>query len=193
MYSKIKRNVVSSDKVKDELFKTNLKNLALSSFFKYNNSKHSQSLNPLTRAEQKALSILRRNKDIVILKPDKGNGVVILNKTDYINKVESLLSDKSKFGPTKEDDPLKQVNFLQEKLRVLLRKLKDKGSISSQQYDLVYPQGSQLGVMYGSPKIHKAGCPVRPILSSINTANYRLAKFLVTVLQPISAKTLFIL
>ena len=111
MYSKIKRNVVSSDKVKDELFKTNLKNFALSSSFKYNNSKHSQSLNPLTHAEQKALSILRRNKDIVTLKPDKGNGVVIRNKTDYINKVESLLSDKSKFGPTKEDDPLNQVNF----------------------------------------------------------------------------------
>ena len=28
---------------------------------------------------------------------DKGNGIVILNKTDYINKMNEILEDKSKF------------------------------------------------------------------------------------------------
>ncbi len=31
----------------------------------------------------------------------------------------------------------------------------------------------------GVPKIHKEGCPIRPIISSINTYNYKLAKYLV--------------
>ena len=44
-----------------------------------------------------ALKNLSRNKSIVILRPDKGNGVVILDRVDYNNKVESFLSDASHF------------------------------------------------------------------------------------------------
>ena len=40
--------------------------------------------------------------------------------------------------------------------------------------------------MYGLPKVHKASCPFRPIVSSVNTYNYNLASYLVGVLQPIS-------
>ena len=35
--------------------------------------------------KHKVLKQLSRNKDIVITKPDKGNGVVILNRKDYDN------------------------------------------------------------------------------------------------------------
>ena len=40
-----------------------------------------------------ALQNLRRNKDIVIKKSDKGNPVVIVDKTEYLDKMESLLND----------------------------------------------------------------------------------------------------
>ena len=185
LYKDIHRKFKTDDVTRADRFKCQLKNLALSTFYKYNSS-NPQSLNPLTRAEFRALKSLKENHDILILKPDKGNGVVILDKSDYITKVEQILSDTEKFGPTKYDDPFLQVNFLQEKLRTLLRDLCKKGSISSNQYDLMYPQGTQLGIMYGTPKVHKAGCPVRPILSSINTPTYKLAKFLVKYLQPVS-------
>ena len=33
----------------------------------------------------------------MILRPGKGNGVVLLDRTDYLEKVEKLLSDTSKF------------------------------------------------------------------------------------------------
>lgn len=33
--------------------------------------------------ELRVLKELRKNKNIVILKPDKGNGVVVLDRTDY--------------------------------------------------------------------------------------------------------------
>ena len=51
----------------------------------------------ISKAELSALKKLSRNKNLIILRPDKGNGVVVLNRIDYINKVESLLSDASKF------------------------------------------------------------------------------------------------
>ena len=39
----------------------------------------------------------------------------------------------------------------------------------------------------GLTKIHKPGCPFRPIVFSVNTYNYNLASYLVDILLPISA------
>ena len=46
---------------------------------------------------------LSRNKDLVIVRPNKGNGIAILDKIEYINKVELLLSDMSKFKKLDDD------------------------------------------------------------------------------------------
>ena len=43
--------------------------------------------------------------------------------------------------------------------------------------------------MYGLPKVHKTGCPVRPILSLIGTFNYKLAKFFVPLLKPFTSNS----
>ena len=48
------------------------------------------------RAELSVLRNLSRNNNVVLLRPYKGNGIVILDKPDYISKVELLLSDASK-------------------------------------------------------------------------------------------------
>ena len=40
---------------------------------------------------------LKKNKDIVITKADKGNGVVILDRKLYNNAIEEIISDTSKF------------------------------------------------------------------------------------------------
>ena len=50
-------------------------------------------------------------------------------------------------------------------------------------YNRVHPCGSRAGIMYGLPKIHKDGCPIRPIISSVNTYNYKLAKYMVEILS----------
>ena len=39
--------------------------------------------------------------------------------------------------------------------------------------------------MYGLPKIHKAGTPIRPIISAVKTYNYELAKYLDQILKPV--------
>ena len=40
--------------------------------------------------------------------------------------------------------------------------------------------------MYGLPKIHKRNTPLRPIISSIGTFNYNLAKFLADIILPLT-------
>ena len=58
--------------------------------------------------------------------------------------------------------------------------------ITDEIYRDLFPSGSTPGILYGLPKVHKENCPARPILSAIATYNYKLAKFLVPLLQPLT-------
>ena len=59
---------------------------------------------------------------IVITKPDKGNGVVILDRKLYNNAIEEIISDTSKFEKLSEDPTLKRESSLQHFLRTLKQK-----------------------------------------------------------------------
>ena len=138
----------------------------------------------ISKAELSALKKLSKDRDIVILRPDKGNGVVILNKADYIYKVETLLSDASKFKKL-DCDMLDICAKRENKLIWFLRdKLWKEEAISEPIYKELLYTGSTPGILYGLPKVHKDHCPARPILSAIGTYNYKIAKFCVPILQP---------
>ena len=49
----------------------------------------------------------------------------------------------------------------------------------------MYPTGAVSPKYYGLPKIHKAGTPLRPIISSTGTATYNTAKELARILKPL--------
>ena len=66
------------------------------------------------------IKIIRHlRKTLVILKPDKGNGIVLLNKEDYTNSMESLFRDKTKFKQLDSDPTISQLSSLQSSLRKL--------------------------------------------------------------------------
>ena len=57
-------------------------------------------------------------------------------------------------------------------------------------YNKIYPTGSQPSRLYGLPKLHKTEnsskvSPFRPIVSSIGSFNYNLAKYLCDILTPL--------
>ena len=60
---------------------------------------------------KRVLRSLRKNKYIVIMKPDIGNGVVILNRKLYNNAIEEIISGTSKFEKRNEDPTLKKNLF----------------------------------------------------------------------------------
>ena len=97
------------------------------------------------------LKKLKNNKDIVITKPDKGNGVVIMDRKSYIEKMLNILSDPSKFRKLDVDPTLKREGQLQR----FLRTLKGSKFINSSDYEKIYPKGSKCARMYGLPKLHK--------------------------------------
>ena len=76
-----------------DILKIEVKKIAYSSFNRYN---FLRELN-LTLPEFNALKELSSKKDIVIHKSDKGNSVVIVDREDYIKKLQDLVDDPSKF------------------------------------------------------------------------------------------------
>ena len=125
---------------------------------------------------------LRKNDEIVIVRPDKGQGVVILNKNDYESKLNDIVSDTTKFSPLQLDPShiIKQENSLRYYLRKYI-----KPHVQADVYNDILPSGSRAGTLYGLPKTHKPGCPLRPIVSAIGTPQYQLAKFLNSYIQPL--------
>ena len=62
---------------------------------------------PLILRQHRVIRNLRKNKDIVITKPDQGNGVFTLYRKIYNNAIEEIISDTSKFKKLNEDPTLK--------------------------------------------------------------------------------------
>ena len=141
----------------------------------------------------KALNNLIKNKDIVIQKADKGNNIIILNRSDYISELSKILEDTSKFKRVniEEGKALNHLIHMEERIIRLLKSLEDQGEISEKERNDLYPSGSKPGVLYGLAKIHKAledGTPsFRPILSAIGTPTYNLAKFCDQLLKPLTS------
>ena len=99
--------------------------------------------------------------------------------------MKSILSDPTKFKSF--GSPTFQPIFkVEDKINRFLKSLKDKNIINEQEYSDLYSSGSSYGILYGLPKIHKENIPLRPILASYNTPSYKLAKYLVPLLQPFS-------
>ena len=119
------------------------------------------------------------------MRPDKGNGIVLLDRNVYCNKMNEILNDRTKFKPI-NDDWLKVIFKLEDRLNRFLKSIKDQGAISDTTHNELYASGSQPGIMYGLPKVHKNNFPLRPILSAISTHCYNLAKFIVPMLDNIA-------
>ena len=92
-----------------------------------------------SQEELNTLKDLRNDNSIVIMKPDKGNGVVIVNKDDYHKKMDEILADTSKFELL-DDDAVKLTIKRENQVKALLKKLKSDNCMNSKTYNELYPQ-----------------------------------------------------
>ena len=124
---------------------------------------------------------------------DEGNSVVVVDKTDYLDKMDNLLNDTRKFEKInlKNDGILNFAINQEKRVDNILKKLVASKSISEETRRSLKPVGTRPGIMYGLCKVHKDiidNCPpFRPILSAINTPTYKLAKFLVPILKSLTS------
>ena len=174
---------------KNKILKTRIKDCAFSSFNSYN--ENGAPLN-LTSEEFAALKSLSKNKNLIVQKSDKGNSIAIIDKSDYLEKMQNILSDSSKFTQVHSSNyefsvtDNKQLNFIvnvEKHITDLFKDLKNSEVISETVYKSLKLRGSKFGILC---KVHKQlvdNCPPsRPIISAIKTPTYNLAKFLVPLL-----------
>ena len=105
----------------------------------------------LTRKEKETLRALGQDTSIVICKPDKGNGVVVLDKKDYIKKVGTILKDKTRFQPRKGNANLENLK----KFQGFLSRLKRKDALGENVYHEIRPTAAVTPTLYGLPKFIK--------------------------------------
>ena len=91
----------------------------------------------------------------MICRPDKGRGVVLLNKTDYVSKMCDILQDDTKFSKLVFDDIYKLKTKVADKVTRFINNLKSLGAVNEKKASHLKPTGSNPAVMYGFPKVHK--------------------------------------
>ena len=97
-------------------------------------------------------------KDLIIQKSDKGKSVVNVQKQDYLEKMNDILSDQKKFSKVRlKDDTLLSFAINQEKhVEKVLKKFVEFKSMTEKSRKSLKPVGTRPGIMYSSCKVHKA-------------------------------------
>ena len=139
----------------------------------------------ISRAELLALRNLSKNRNIAILRPDKGNGIIILNKIDYVNKVKLFYWMFLNLG---NYILMYWIFALNRKanLFIFLEILYSRSSVFLNLFIVIFPLKEANLVFCMAYQKCTENCPAWPIMSAIGKYNYRLAKFQVPILQPLT-------
>ena len=103
-------------------FKNRLQSIANKYFYNFSAFKIFSAI--VTKSDISILKSLGRNKEIIVTRPDKGRGVVLLDKNKYVEKMNNIISDETKFSEIKE--PIQVYSLrVEDKINTFLRKLKN--------------------------------------------------------------------
>ncbi|XP_076049331.1 uncharacterized protein LOC143030008 [Oratosquilla oratoria] len=120
---------------------------------------------------------LRSDPNITIRRADKTAAYVLIETDEYLQKLDQILGDTSKFKKITKDP----TESLKKKLNQLIDNVNaTKGGTKLHKLSGDYG----LGYCYGNVKTHKPGNKLRPIISQIPTPSYHIAKKLGEILTP---------
>ena len=173
--------MVISDERRDTC-KTSLASIAQ----QYVSAKINKTSYPLGKEHLKTITELRHNNDVIITRPDKGNGISVMNRNKYVEKRITNLSQTDKFQRIDDTQTHDHTTLQERALQAFLLRATNRGHISRKVYDEIRPTGSTRPRMYGVLKLQKEGNPLRPIIS--NAPQHQMAKWLTTVLKPVVQK-----
>ena len=135
-----------------------------------------------------ALSRLKSNKNIKVLKADKGGAAIVMDLNDYKIKALRILNDHNTYE--KLENPPSIFNIQQnfnKSVKTIIRLLPP----SETKITILSKLSSRLpsfSYFYGAPKVHKDGIPLRPIIATCGSPQSDLAKWLANNLSPLLGK-----
>nr|VZI15782.1 unnamed protein product [Spirometra erinaceieuropaei] len=128
----------------------------------------------LSQAERGALRELNADKDLVIVPVDNGCSMVVLERTDYLQKVKGLLEDRQFHVPW----AINPIKTLTREINAMLLALENSSAIPPSDRRMARPRDTALARLYGLPKVHKEGAPLWPIVLLKGTPTNGMTKWL---------------
>lgn len=149
-------------------------------------TKHSRKNTKLNRIDkflQKGFgatkSFLKQHPELMVSNSDKGGVTIISLKEDYHSKMMQLVDDRQAFDELERDPTTTVRNKINNQIDSLFQR--NIISVATKKrlkcFNAIPPR------LFGQIKYHKEGLPIRPIVSTINSAGYKTARFLATILK----------
>lgn len=131
---------------------------------------------------------LSRNEEVVIVSGDKDSCVVLMNKSDYIEKLQKMIDEgiKDKIYEPTTDETLSDLQHFQSFLY--------RNFFKYEKYDDMWPTSNQPARIYATAKTHKfeqlsevnaKDLKFRPIIAQTGTYTYNAAQVIGKYLQPL--------
>ncbi|XP_062703746.1 uncharacterized protein LOC134286186 [Aedes albopictus] len=128
---------------------------------------------------------LEENPNLLITKADKGNKTVIIEAEEYHAKMMELLNDEDTYRKLRADPS----NRIMRKINATVDGWLDQKCIEKSEHRKMKISSCNPPRIYGLPKLHKEGRPLRPVVSTIGSATYQMAQYLAGVLENVVGKT----
>ena len=144
-----------------EVLKTRIKDCAFSSFCWFNDNGAPLNLSP---EELAPLNHFQKTNNLIVQKSHEGNSITIIDKKFYLQKMQNISSDWSKFTQifVAKNKKLNSIVNVEKHTRDLLKDFKKFEVIFKTVYNILKPRCSRLGILNGLCKIHKMlvdNCP----------------------------------
>lgn len=122
-------------------------------------------------------------KNLVVRPADKGGGIVIQDRPDYVTEMYRILSDQD----TYRELPSNPTTLFKKELDKLILKSFNQHILNQKEMDYLVPIAPRTLIMYHLPKIHKDSShpPGCPIISGIDSVTSRIGRYVDFYLQPI--------
>lgn len=135
--------------------------------------------NSETKLIKEVKCFLKENEDLLIIKSDKGGVTIIMDRVKYNEGIEDLLNSDNNFKRLNRDPTL----TVQTKANAIISELVKLKSITPEEGKTMKIYNAIAPKIYGNPKVHKEGYPLRPIISSVQGPTIHVAKYIATILK----------
>ena len=146
---------------------------------------HPPALPPnITAEERQAIRGLKDDDSISVHPADKGRATVIMDKEDYHRKMDVLVGDNTTYEKLAADPTQHH------RATIMATLLPMQNYLPPSLYHRLSPSTTaQPPLMFGQPKVHKPGMPLRPIVSCRNSIFSALTKECGRILGPLVGNT----
>lgn len=125
----------------------------------------------ISKEEQRAMKELLHDQEIVIRPADKGSGIVVVDREDYIKELEKEVQGNLSY----EEIDCKKLKEVDRNIKKLANRMHKDGHIDSELKAYLVPKYPRAGRLKGNPKLHKKAHPYRAIVNGRGTHTERMA------------------